>query len=338
MKCSFSSMMALVLGFSAVMLNGCGPANEPRFQSLGIGGGGGMFCPASSPHDPNLMFVSCDMGGFYRSTDGGKTWRMYNVREIGSSTQCRPAFHPADANIVYMANKDVLYISRNRGQSFERMLQAAPWTGATIRAINLDRGQGDTMFVGSDKGLWRSADGGKSFVPCQGISGTVIWTHVDQSSPKDKRVVLCGTTAGFFRSDDGGQTWNAPSPSMKEMAGFAAGSDSKIVRCYSTTKEGVFVSEDRGQTWTACEGGLPKTQFTFAAMAENLPQTCYVTDKGTKWGVYKTTDGGKTWLKVFRFMANEPQQNVQWGFLALDISPAWGGPAIGFSVNPGNAD
>ena len=49
------------------------------FSSVGLGGGGAMFAPAISPHDPNLLFVGCDMGGVYRSADGGESWTMIVV-------------------------------------------------------------------------------------------------------------------------------------------------------------------------------------------------------------------------------------------------------------------
>ena len=42
-------------------------AGEQPFRVLGIGGGGGMFTPAVSPHRPGLMLLSCDMSGSYRA-------------------------------------------------------------------------------------------------------------------------------------------------------------------------------------------------------------------------------------------------------------------------------
>ncbi len=36
---------------------------------VGYGGGGAMFYPAVSPHNPDYAFVSCDMGGGYVTYD-----------------------------------------------------------------------------------------------------------------------------------------------------------------------------------------------------------------------------------------------------------------------------
>ena len=39
-----------------------------NFQIVGPGGGGAMFHPTVSPHDPNTVLVSCDMTGSYISS------------------------------------------------------------------------------------------------------------------------------------------------------------------------------------------------------------------------------------------------------------------------------
>ena len=77
-----------------VMAAGVSAQEKKRFEMVGISGGGGLFSPTGSPHDKNLCFVSCDMGGFYVSENGGKNWWMVDRFEMGGSTSCRPAFHP----------------------------------------------------------------------------------------------------------------------------------------------------------------------------------------------------------------------------------------------------
>ncbi|KKL72621.1 hypothetical protein LCGC14_2083070, partial [marine sediment metagenome] len=84
--------LAGVLGaLMGVCAGGCG---GPEWTSYGIGGGGGIFVPVSSPHDPKLMFCASDMSGVYRSADGGRHWRMVDFRQTRGSTSCRPVFHP----------------------------------------------------------------------------------------------------------------------------------------------------------------------------------------------------------------------------------------------------
>jgi hypothetical protein len=46
------------------------PAVPPAsWQCLGPGGGGAIYTPVISPHDPNVAMVTCDMGGVYMTRD-----------------------------------------------------------------------------------------------------------------------------------------------------------------------------------------------------------------------------------------------------------------------------
>ena len=92
--------LSLVIGLEAVSL----PAQPTRWEPVGLSGGGGMFTPAISPADPNLMLLNCDMSAAYLSEDGGHNWRMINHAQLRSDTSCRPAFHPTDANIIYASS------------------------------------------------------------------------------------------------------------------------------------------------------------------------------------------------------------------------------------------
>src|SRR5438067_11331443 len=96
------------------------PAQAPRWQPIGISGGGAMFSPAISPADPNLMMVNCDMSADYISEDGGRSWRMINHAQLHTDTGCRPAFHPTEAYVIYASSGGRLRVRRDRGNTFTR--------------------------------------------------------------------------------------------------------------------------------------------------------------------------------------------------------------------------
>src|SRR6266480_4774537 len=71
-----------LLGF-LLLANGNGDTPRPgNFRIIGPGGGGAMFHPTVSPHDLNTVLASCDMTGAYITHDGGKSWRMFNLRGV----------------------------------------------------------------------------------------------------------------------------------------------------------------------------------------------------------------------------------------------------------------
>src|SRR4051812_20970857 len=87
---------------------------------VGYGGGGAMFYPAVSPHNPDYAFVACDMGGSYVTHNGGQSWRMFNLRSPVDFF----VFDPIDSNTVY-ANSIALFKSTDRGNTWKVSYPAA---------------------------------------------------------------------------------------------------------------------------------------------------------------------------------------------------------------------
>ncbi len=93
-------------------------ARQIPWEPVGLSGGGGMFSPAISPADSNLMMLNCDMSAAYISEDGGRNWRMINHAQLRTDTRCRPGFHPSNPNVIYASSRGRLRISRDRGRTF----------------------------------------------------------------------------------------------------------------------------------------------------------------------------------------------------------------------------
>jgi hypothetical protein len=80
------------------------PGPAPRFDPwtiIGPGGGGTMIAPTISPHDPNIVVEHCDMTGAYITHDGGRSWRMFNLRSVVSVF----AFDPRNPRVIYAGNQ-----------------------------------------------------------------------------------------------------------------------------------------------------------------------------------------------------------------------------------------
>src|SRR5215468_7840158 len=91
-----------------------GDSDRPGdFKIIGPGGGGAMFHPSVSPHDLDTVLVSCDMTGAYISHDGGKSWRMFNLRGVVEFF----VFDPKDKKVIY-AEATGLWRSSDGGDSW----------------------------------------------------------------------------------------------------------------------------------------------------------------------------------------------------------------------------
>ena len=100
----WGALVVLVSAMSTVLPGSQTLSNEIVWEPLGLSGGGGMFSPAISPLNADLMMINCDMSGAYISRDGGHHWRMINQRQLRSDTRCRPAFHPRDPQVIFASS------------------------------------------------------------------------------------------------------------------------------------------------------------------------------------------------------------------------------------------
>ncbi|HEX9393221.1 MAG TPA: glycosyl hydrolase, partial [Gemmatimonadales bacterium] len=125
-----------------------------------------------------------------------------------------------------------------------------------------------------------------------------------------------GTTGGgVFKTTDGGNTWlpvtdkyfggtiGAIGVSESNPDVVYVGTGEYAVRGNVSHGDGVFKTTDAGKTWTAI--GLADTrQIARVRVHPTKPDIAYVAAQGHAFGpnaergIYKTTDGGKTWTKV----------------------------------------
>ena len=136
---SYLKRLSLGLGLLTGLVSANSLAQAPRWQPIGISGGGGMFAPAISPANPNLMMLNCDMSAAYISEDGGLNWRMIHQAQLRSDTACRPAFHPTDPNILYASSGGRLKISRDRGKTFAPSATSRTLWAERLRSIRRTR-------------------------------------------------------------------------------------------------------------------------------------------------------------------------------------------------------
>src|ERR1700732_4049803 len=123
-------------------------APAPRFDAwriIGPGGGGALFFPTVSPHDPRTVLVACDMTGSYITHDAGASWRMFNLGEKVHFF----VFDPIDPNVIY-ARAGGLFRSTDDGSSWQMILPRPD----TIRAVRMgdDHAEASLEFSGEPRG------------------------------------------------------------------------------------------------------------------------------------------------------------------------------------------
>ena len=330
----------------ALMLQIAGVASTAESRVIGPGGGGAMFHPTVSPHDPKEMLVACDMTGSYISHDGGHAWRMFNLRSPVKFF----AFDPVNARTIY-AGTEALWRSTDDGMTWN-LIWPKP---ATVRGVQMNSDHSDESILSDANpvgqivalaidpknsrvmvsagvkdraaSLYISKNAGESWEKIRDLPNAPQGIWIDPLSDSNDRDIYVGGSGGF--SIRVKQAWHEL-PAPKGIAftdvsvGFSASQGAVI---YATSEQGVFVSRDRGASWTA--SSLPGQNAKVRAIATSLnhPESAYVSfshlqSDGKTWmGVARTRDAASTWTMVWK-EAGTPAPNIHDAWIS-GISVDW---------------
>ena len=100
--------------------------------------------------------------------------------------------------------------------------QGIPATARRTRKLKLDPAQPDTVYAGTTQGLYKSTDGGTTWVRMTGADVIVNDVYVDPNQPQ--HVLLATDRGGVLRSEDSGMTFQASNDgfTLRQVVAFAA--------------------------------------------------------------------------------------------------------------------
>ncbi len=374
-------LLAVVL--AGILVAGCAkPAAPPTgiaregaiavdWTPIGPGGGGGIYSPSISPHDANLVFVASDMGGWFRSTDGGRHWRMCDGRQV-RKVNFPAVFHPTDPNVIYVGTRGGVKRSSDRGETWQSV--AGEFNAAdpdSVQSLAIDPRRPHVILAGFStylgkpgEHLVRSDDAGRTWqiVAAWPAGGKPILKIL--FSPKAPGSIAVATAGGFYRSDDDGATWSARNAGLANtsLRDAAAGFDAAtgVYAIFLTLESrwvdgrfsgGIVRSLDGGDTWMPATHGLDLErwgdklhQYHLLAMSPNNPRVVSVTTEAEEGGddhfttAYRSENGGESWRRILVGTPQRPDCNVEPDWLTEEMSWWWGGLACGFGSDPRNPD
>lgn len=166
------------------------------------------------PADANVLWAGVEIGGIYRSGDGGENWRLLDQGLVSGDVHGIAVIRgPAGNTTLFATTNKGLHRSSDGGAHWQFVKLDSPWqyTRAIVpRADNagvvfLTNGNGPP---GSTGRLLRSRDYGASWqgVVLPGTLNSTPWCVATNAA--DPMLVFVATNLGqLFRSRDGGETF-----------------------------------------------------------------------------------------------------------------------------------
>jgi photosystem II stability/assembly factor-like uncharacterized protein len=269
-------------------------------------GGWEIFHMKASPADPNRIFAAQSSGWFgqvmQRSSDGGKTWET-------------------------VGNKFAYDGPTGTHQWYDGTPH--PWEFAKVWHVEPSLEDPDTVYAGiEDAALFKSTDGGQTWHELAGLrthSTGSLWQpgaggmclHTILLDPsKPGRIFVAISSAGAFRSDDGGKSWRPinkglksegipdPTAEVGHCVHRIAMHRSRPGTLFMQKHWDVMRSDDAGDTWHEVSGNLP-SDFGFPIdVHAHEPETIYVVPIKSdsehyppdgRLRVYRSRTGGNEW-------------------------------------------
>ena len=259
-----------------------------------------------SPADPNRIYVSQTSGWFgqlvQRSNDGGQT------------------FEPVGNKFVYDGTP---------GQHKWYDGTPHPWEFKRVWHMEPSLTDPDTIYAGvEDAAFFRSTDGGQSWNELPGLrehatakewapgAGGLCLHTILIDPTNHQRIYIAISSAGAFRSDDGGTSWTPINKGLRSQ--YIPDPDAEVGHCvhriamhksrpnvlFMQKHWDVMRSDNAGASWEEVSGNLP-TDFGFVIdVHAHEPETIFVVPNKSdsehfppagKLRVYRSKSGGNEW-------------------------------------------
>jgi photosystem II stability/assembly factor-like uncharacterized protein len=262
---------------------------------------------AFDPVRQGRIYFASATAGLLSSLDNGETVQASNR---GFSNRNFTSFDGRDgtlyASSVYERSGG-LFRSDDLGVSWQRITPATLPSDENILVTAVAPRDSRTVYVATAHGIQKSGDRGLTWkalrIPVLAERITDL-TVLGGSSLEVRPILLAGTSAGLFRSENDGATWtkavylrsgrSGPLPSLvgPQVRLLQRSGDTAVG---VVTATGAFVSTDHGTSWTACPVPAPSAHWYGIALNPGQPGSVWA---ATSHGLFHSSDRCLSWEVV----------------------------------------
>ncbi len=324
-------------GVRQPMMAGVDPAllTGLRYRLVGPSRGGRVTTVTGVPAQPRTFYMGVASGGVFRTTDSGTTWVPITDGKVPLGSTGSIAVADSDPNIIYLGTGSDgvrsnvstghgVYKTIDGGQTwqFSGLYNAGQIGAVRIHPTNPNiawlSATGDIFKANSERGIFKTTDGGKTWRKTLYISDTVgamdvelqpgnpnvVYAWMSRLERKPWTIISGSREGGFYKSTDAGETFHKISAGLPgELIGKGniAVTNANPNRVYALVEAkpggGFYRSDDAGQTWLLVnsQDTLITRPFYYTTLGAD-PTNADVVYAGAE-SFFKSTDGGKTFTR-----------------------------------------
>ncbi len=227
--------------------------------------------------------------GFFITIDGGITW----FQKFPKNNVVKVGYDGSNSAILALTIDALLYFSPDGGITWEN---SSPDAGpAHSFAVATDRTIYASGFTAVSGGVTVSKDFGQSWLSTSGSYNGDSWSiAVDSCDPEllyvanEESQEVNDNTSNFYRSSDGGQSWQITDSHTKPYLSGAMSTTADGIFLGARDGSGIHRSMDRGLTWKNIGGpNLAPDTRNLATIDDNI-----ILAADTAGNIWLTTNGG----------------------------------------------
>ncbi len=296
---------------------------------------GGVFI---DDNNPNIVYAIFSRK-ILKTEDGGKTWEKFfftHDEPFIQNSGIERLTAGENSDEVFIAGRQGLFHTEDAGENWHERNKG--FIGSEI--VDIIKASDGTLYAGTySLGMFKSTDQGQSWTfSSYNLENPYIMLIA--AHPTESKTVFVTTNGGVYVSLDAGLTWERAAkdffkdsellPGIAHFHGLAfdpedpnriyvgGGGDQ-----YSPNGVGISISEDGGKNWKQANIGFETDVHVSKIIVDKSnPSIIYATTQGptnfnektgSGYGVFKSTDYGKSWKKI-----NSGLETVETNTIALD--------------------
>jgi photosystem II stability/assembly factor-like uncharacterized protein len=248
------------------------------------------------PRDSRVLYVAAhrhkEPGGFFKSSDGGRTWR--ESPELKNEALHSVAQSQSNPDVLIVGTFNGIFRSDNSGETWSQLPTYSVPGLVHVESLAMDPRTANVIYAGTWYLPYKTTDGGQTWRSIKnGIidDSDIFAIDID---PRDPNHIIASACSGIYETKTAGDSWHKvqgiPSQSRRTRAILQHPSIPGLV--FAGTTEGFWRSERGGDADSWMVTTSRQLEINSISIHPSRPDTVYI---GTNnYGVMVSYDSGKT--------------------------------------------